>query len=476
MFDITKIARFLPTIEKPTYKPPLNKKLLWTGFVLVIYYILSSQLFGHVYGVGEGAGRGFQTFQMLLGSKFGTLMTLGIGPIVTASIFLQLLTGSKIIDWDMTKPENREKFQAAQKILAVIFCIVESVAFVITGAVPPVNNSIPMIAIVVTQLAIGGFIIILLDEIVSKYGIGSGISLIIAAGVTESIFVGLFTPFSIAGGLPSAVNEPVGMFWRLIINLLGGNMFDVLANLLPIISTIVIFLIVIYTQGITVDIPLGFSSLRGFGRRWSLNLFYASVIPVILVSALLANMQMFGSMLAKPMADNPSLRCGILGCFRESPQGVEPYSGLVYYLRAPRNMLFNLITGSVTFKLILRALIYMSAMIIGCTIFSIFWINTSGMDAESIADQITSTGMQIPGYRRDPRIIKNVLSRYITPLTVIGGAAIGFLAAFADFLGAIGSGTGILLTVSIIYNFYEQLKRERIEEAHPAVRKVLGVD
>ncbi len=476
MFDITKIARILPTIEKPTYKLPLNKKLLWTGLVLVIYYILSSQLLGHVYGVGEGAGQGFQTIQMLLGSKFGTLMTLGIGPIVTASIFLQLLTGSKILDWDMTKPENREKFQATQKVLAIVFCIVESVAFVVTGAVPAISNTIPMIAIVVVQLAIGGFIIILLDEIVSKYGIGSGISLIIAAGVTETIFIRLFTPFSVIGGLPSALNPPAGMFWGLIINLLGGNVMDILANFLPIISTIVIFLIVIYTHGITVDVPLTFSSLRGFGRRWSLNLFYASVIPVILVSALLANMQMFGSMLAKPMPDNPSLKCGILGCFSESPDGVEPISGAVYYLSAPHNTIFRMVTGSATFNFLLRALIYMLAMIIGCTVFSIFWVNTSGMDAGSIADQITSSGMQIPGYRRDPRIIKSVLAKYITPLTVIGGAAIGFLAAFADFLGAIGSGTGILLTVSIIYNFYEQLKRERLEEAHPAVRKVLGVE
>ena len=66
MFDITKIARFLTTIEKPTYKVPLNKKLLWTGLVLIIYFILSSQLFGHVYGVGEGAGQQFQLYQMLL--------------------------------------------------------------------------------------------------------------------------------------------------------------------------------------------------------------------------------------------------------------------------------------------------------------------------------------------------------------------------------------------------------------------------
>jgi len=246
-------------------------------------------------------------------------------------------------------------------------------------------------------------------------------------------------------------------------------------NLLPIISTVVVFLMVVYAQSVSVDIPLAFSALRGFGRRWSLNLFYTSNIPVILTAALLANFQLFGGMMAKPTAEDPNTTCSILGCFTTTQDGRnEPISGVIYYLSAPRNLLFDVIGGLLSSKLILRALIYMTFMIGASILFSIFWVNTSGMDPESVADQISSIGMQIPGYRSNPKIIKQVLNKYIPPLAVLGGATIGFLAAFADFTGAVGTGTGILLTVTIIYNFYQQLKNERLEEAHPVVRKILG--
>jgi preprotein translocase subunit SecY len=314
-----------------------------------------------------------------------------------------------------------------------------------------------------------------LDDIVSKWGIGSGISLFIAAGVANTMFIRLFTPFTLTGDFPMTGNPPSGLFWGFIYGLFEGNMGEMLLNLLPMFSTILVFLIVIYAQGISVDIPLAFSALRGFGRRWSLKLFYTSNIPVILTAALLANFQLFGNMMAQPTIDDPSIKCSILGCFQTTQQGGnEVINGVVYYLSAPRNLLLNIITGDFTSKLLLRALSYLSFMLIASVIFSVFWISTSGMDAESVADQVSSIGMRIPGYRSNPRIIKQVLNKYIPPLAVLGGFSIGLLAAFADFTGALGTGTGILLTVTIIYNFYEQLKRESSEGAHPLVRKILG--
>jgi preprotein translocase subunit SecY len=473
MFDVRKVAKFFPTVEKPTYRPSLNKKLMWTGLVLIVYYLLSSQFFGQVYGVMPGAGQQFQTLQILLGSTFGTLMTLGIGPIVTASIILQLLVGSKILDWDMSDPEQREKFEAVQKIASIALCFVEATAFVLGGAVPPKNPDFFIKSIVIIQLAIGGLIVIFLDEIVSKWGIGSGVSLFIAAGVVNTIFIRLFTPFTITGDFPSTGNLPAGIFWQFMSGILSFNWYTVLVNLIPMISTAVVFLIVIYAQGISVDVPLAFSALRGFGRRWSLKLFYTSNIPVILTAALLANFQLISGMMAKPLPEDPNTRCSILGCVTQKQGRNEPVSGIIYYLSAPSGFIFEIFSG-ISSKLLLRALIYTAFMIGCCIIFSVFWVNTSGMDAESVAEQIYSIGMQIPGYRSNPRIIRDVLNRYIPALAVLGGAAIGLIAAFADFTDALGTGTGILLLVTIIYSFYEQLKTERIEGAHPIIRKIMG--
>jgi len=475
-FDIAKLAKFLPAVEKPVYKLSLNKKLMWTGVVLIIYFLLSSQLFGRVYGVSPNISSQFQGLAMLFGSSFGTLMTVGIGPLVNSSIILQLLVGSKIINWDQSDPDDKKKYEVTQKLLSVAFCFLMSFAFVIGGAVPPINNNPLTILIVVAQLGMGGLIVMFLDEIVSKYGVGSGISLFIAAGVINSIFISLFSP-CIAGSVKcvlfSSGNPPIGKVWTVLLYIVNSQFGQILVPLLPILTTLLVFFIIIYAQGIAVEIPLTFSAVRGFGRRWELKLFYTSNIPVILTAALLSMLTLVGGMTAKPTLTDPTMKCGILGCVAETQQGSQPVSGLMYYLSSPKNLLGNIISGTVISQEFLRAFTYLVFMVSVCVLFSVFWISTSGMDAESIADQLMSTGMQIPGYRRDPKIIKRVLNRYIPPLAVLGGASIGMLAAFADFTGAIGTGTGILLTVTIIYQFYEQLKNERTEEAHPFVRKLL---
>src|SRR3989338_1636157 len=449
-FDIKKLERFLPLVKKPTYKISLNKKLFWTGLVLMLYFMLSSQLFGHVYGITPAAVSQFKTLEMLLGSTFGTLMTLGIGPIVTSSILLQLLVGSKIINWNLQKPEDKEKYETIQKILSLTFCLLEAVIYVLAGAISPRSPDIITVSAVIFQLALGGVIVMLLDEIISKYGIGSGISLFIAAGVLNTVFIQVFSPCVASGtsgcSLPSKGLEPIGRFWALLINAANGSFSRMTADMVPLVSTIIIVIIVVFAQSITVDIPLSFGSMRGFGRRWSLNLFYTSNIPVILAGALLANMQLVGSLMARPTVDNPTLRCGIMGCFSDSAGNNQAISGLMYYITAPnQSIILDVLNGTLTNQLMLRMLTYTLFLTAGAILFSIFWVKTSGMDAESVANQISSIKMQIPGYRQNPRIIKGVLDKYIPPLAVIGGASIGLLASVADILGAFGSGTGILL-------------------------------
>ncbi len=470
---ISKIAKFLPSVEKPLYKQGFNERLKWTGTALLLYLALS---YITVYGVSPTSYEQFRFFEIVLGSKFGSIMTLGIGPIVTAGIILQLLVGSKIINWDMSKPDSRKKFQTWNKTLAITFAFIESVAFVLAGALGPVTGGPLIILFVIMQLAMGGIIVILLDEMVSKWGFGSGVSLFIAAGVGSQIIIRAFSPLAatcvplqISTCIPSEGNPSAGLFWGFLSNLLSGNLIETVANFTPLLATIIVFLLVIYIQGIKVEVPLAFSALRGFGRSWSLKLLYTSNIPVILTAALLANVQLMAHVGTMPTPDG--LSCGAMGCFDQ--QG-NPTGGIAYYLSAPRSLLTDIVTFSITPSEVLRAFTYLAFLVIGSMVFAVFWVNTAGMDAKSIAEQIEGIGMQIPGYRRDPRIVESVLNRYIPPLTVLGGLTVGLLAALGDFTGAIGTGTGILLTVMIIYNYYEELSNQPLEDAHPFLRKLLG--
>lgn len=467
---VSRISKFIPAVGKPDYKQSLNSKLKWSGIALLCYFLLL-----HITVVGIQQSEYFKQLsyvQMVLGAKFGSLVTLGIGPIVTAGIVLQLLIGSKIIKWDTTKPEGRKKFQSWNKILAFSLCFIEAAAFVLAGAVPT-ENALFIRLFVILQIAAGGMIVILLDDLVSKWGFGSGVSLFIAAGVASQIFISLVSPLpslptdTIAQALDKG--NVVGAIPKVIISAIAGNFGNMLISIIPIITTVIVFFGVLYIQGIHVEVPLVFSSLRGFGRTWDLKFLYASVIPVIFISALLANVQILGKMGNSPTPDGGS--CGFLGCFDGSGNAK---SGLIYYLTSPHNIIIQIAQKTFTGSELLRAFTYLLFLSIGAMIFSIFWVSTSGMDAKSVANQLNSSGLQIPGYRKDPGIMESVLKRYIPALTILGGIAIGLLAATADFVGAIGSGTGILLTIMILHDLYERLKHEDLEESHPLIRKIVG--
>ncbi|CUU05193.1 protein translocase subunit secY/sec61 alpha, partial [Candidatus Kryptobacter tengchongensis] len=441
-----KIAKFLPRIEKPTYQLPFNTKLKWTIFALLMYLALS---YITIYGVEKKASyEYFRFYEIVLGSKFGSVMTLGIGPIVTGGIILQLLVGAKIINWDITKEEGRKKFQTWSKFLALIFCVIEAAGLVIAGVLPIAGDFLTAI-LVMAQLAAGGVIALLLDELVSKWGFGSGISLFIATGVANQILIRIFSPLSVvcvagnfASCIPTSEQPPAGLIWELFINSFTGNLTNALMAAMPIITTVAIFLLVIYIQDIGIDIPISFTALRGFGRTWSLKLFYTSNIPVILAAALIANLQLLARLNLQPVSAEMS--CSVLACYDKQNNIV---GGIVYYLTSPSNLLAHAIQGTLTFNEIVRAFTYLSFFSLMAMVFSVFWVSTSGMDAASIAEQLESIGLQIPGYRSDKKSMEAVLNRYIPYQAVLAGLLVGALAAIADFLGVIGSGTGMLLTV-----------------------------
>jgi preprotein translocase subunit SecY len=464
-----KIVKYIPTITPPLYRLSFKEKLKWTSIILILYIFLS-----YVPVVGlklTPEAQYFMTIQHLLGARFGSLLTLGIGPIVTAGIVLQLLTGSKIINLDTSKLEGRKKFQSWQKTLAIFFCIIEAIAYVMFG---PLTTTSILLPLVIFQIALGGFLVILMDDVIAKWGLGSGISLFIVAGISTQIFVRIFSPFppscsisNLSLCIPSPTNLPAGLFWQMLINFYNNNPTNALIALIPIISTAIVFLIVIFVQGISVDVPLAFSAFRGFGRSWSLKLLYTSNIPVIFAWALLANLQLMSHIGLTPVGDK---MCGSLGCFDSNGNAV---SGFAYYISSPKNIASIIIEG-ISVREVIRILVYSLLMISLATIFSVIWVETSGMNAKSIAEQLSVIGMQIPGYRRDPRVIESVLSKYIPPLSVLGGLIVGILAVIGDLLGAIGGGTGLLLSVMIIYNYYELIRNEDLEGMPEFVKKLIG--
>ena len=433
----------LPEVKSPDEKKvSFSKKLKWTLTILVSYFLLTLI---PIYGLGAAALERFDFLAIILGTTFGSVISLGIGPIVTASIVLQLLVGAKILNIDLHSADGKRYFQGLQKMLGILFTMFEATVFVLMGGLSPAAGFSPILLIF--QLFLGGILIIYMDEVVSKYGFGSGISLFIVAGVASQLFVRLFS-FEQVG------TERAGRLWVLFSNFAAGDISGALLILLTIATTAIIFFAVVYVQAIKVEIPLSFGRVRGFGIRWPLSFLYTSNIPVILTAALLANVQLVSTLWRNPIAAS-------ISNWFNPPAISQVNEGLL-------GLAFR---GGITPVDIAQVLFYSLVMIGGGILFAVFWVKTSGMDASSQAQQIMRSGLQIPGFRRDPRLTEAILNRYIMPLTVMGGATVGLLAALADILGALVRGTGILLAVTIIYRMYEEIAQQHAFDMHPALRK-----
>jgi preprotein translocase subunit SecY len=463
-----------------------------------------------IYGVSVKVLDMFASYRAIMAGASGSIMHLGIGPIVTASIILQLFVGAKIIKLDLTKKEDKAIYQGSQKVLVIAMIFIEAIPQVY-GYLSPSDGLTALVGgkavadlIIILQLFMGAYLVFLMDELISKWGIGSGISMFIAAGVSQSIFTGLFNWLPTSSAQPLSISNPpagtIAATYYLtshmsLSDLVDGG-FQILFighaahqnAIVPLIGTIAIFMIVTFTESSRIELPLAHAKVRGARGRYPIRLIYASNIPVILMSALLANVNMFALL----FYTHPGLQGlpGIghqwwIGTYDTSAGSTSPIAGGAWYLsnlNGVNSWLMPIFSGGsgghMPWQFAVKVLIYLSLMIFGSVLFAKFWIETTNMGSADVAKQIQDSGMVMPGFRRDPRVLGRVLDRYIPVVTVIGGAAVGALAAGADAIGTVGnaSGTGVLLTVGIMIQMYEQIAKEQAMEMHPILRGFFGAE
>jgi preprotein translocase SecY subunit len=461
------LSRFLPEVNSPTRKVGFNEKLFWTAMALIIYMVMSEI---SLFNVG-GGGLQLESLRIIFASNRGSLTELGIGPIVTGGLILQLLIGSSIVRADLSNPEDRSLFTAAAKVFSIVLTGVQAIAYIISGmygSLDPVTS-----AIVFAQLLCAGVVLILLDEMLQKgWGMGSGISLFILAGVAQTIMWSSFSPVG-----PMGDGKHYGAFIALGESLLGGesivngffrfNPDGTLASfpsMLGFLTTVVVFVIVIYLEGVRVELPISHANYRGFRGKYPVKLLYVSNLPVIFASALFANVYVFAQLLQSQFPNN--FWVNLLGSFG-GEEGTTLTGGLAYYVTAP-NGITQVIADPV------RALVFVGAMVTFAIIFSLTWLEVGGLGPSTVAKQLVDSGMQIPGFRRSVRSIEMVLKRYIPAVTILGGAVIGLIASVAGFFGVFGTGMGVLLAVGILYQYYQLLVQEQVAEMYPALGRVLG--
>ena len=491
---LSPLVRVMPEVKAPDREVSFREKVVWTLVVLIIFLVMSHM---PLYGVDKTAGTDYLwAMRVILASTRGTLMELGIGPIVTAGLVMQLLSGSKIIDVDYSDPEDRALFTGGQKVLAMLMTAFQAIAYIVGNAYGQLTPEQQVY--VFLQLFTAGIIVILMDELIQKgWGLGSGVSLFIMTNVAGRVMWNSLNVLELESAAPpdypgtggtrlpkgiiaamvvnllrwlgigADVNPPVELTWLLFRNGIDPSIFALTV-------TFGIFFAVLWMESVRVEIPLQYAKYRGMKARYPIKLLYTSNIPVILAQALYANILFFGQIIYTNWnSDRSNPFLNILGTFHQEEGSTRMIAdgGLARYITPPQGLLvFQEADGW------LHVIIYALLMILLCWGFSVIWVDISGIAPRDVARQLLGSGYIVPGFRRSEKVLQRLLDRYIPIVAGLGGFLIGILAAVADIMGALASGTGILLMVSIIKQYYETIAKEQLSEmAGEGMAGLLGI-
>lgn len=459
VLDLVKpFTPFMPEVIAPERKVAFQQRLMWTGVTLLIFLVMSEI---PLYGIASSDGSDpLYWLRMMLASNRGTLMELGISPIVSAGMVFQLLQGTKLITVDMSNKNDRDQFQTAQKLFAILLAVGQATVYVLTGMYgPPSSLGTGVCLLLVLQLVFAGIVVILLDELLQKgYGLGSGISLFTATNVCEQVFWKAFAPTTSNIGKGTEFEGAVVALFHLLGSrkdkkraLLEAFYRSHLPNMFQLIATILVFLLVVYLQGFRIELPIKSTRQRGPYGLYPIRLFYTSNIPIMLQSALSSNIFIISQMLFVRWPNNVFVK--ILGSWdtRQGAAQLYAVSGLAYYIQPPLSFTEALLDP-------IKTIIYIIFVLGSCAVFSTTWIEISGASPRDVAKQFKEQGLVIAGHR-DTSAYRE-LKKVIPTAAAFGGATIGALSVFCDLMGTLGSGTSILLSVTTIYGYYELAMKE----------------
>ena len=323
LYKIKPISDRLPSVKRPEGHVHFRTKMMWVVVVLLVYFVMTNV---YIYGLDKASTLDlFAQYRTIMAGSSGSLLQLGIGPIVTASIIMQLFVGAKIIKLDLSNKKDKACYQSVLKLLVIVMILFEAVPQVFGYLVPSDAftdrfGEWGAKSLIILQLFLGSYIVFLMDELISKWGIGSGISLFIAAGVAQQLFTGTFNWYAYDSSAElSLSNLPAGAIPKALYVVthctpaqMSSQGYDIIFlqqpnPMIALIGTLAILLLVAYLESTRIELPLSHGGARGARGKYPLKLMYASNIPVILMSALLANISMVA---AREQSEHRILRIG----------------------------------------------------------------------------------------------------------------------------------------------------------------------
>jgi len=458
LYRLKPFLEFLPEISLPERRQPFQERAT-TTIICVLIFLVMSQL--PLYGMKQMTSDPFFHQRTLLASSRGTLMELGIGPILTSGILMQIFSAARLFEANHNLRDDRVAFQGLQKFFALFLALAQAIFFVVSG----IYGSTGLLnGILVTfQLFGASFVVILLDELLQKgYGLGSGVSLFTSVAVATDVVWKTLSPSSFASGeftqlVGALVALPHLLYTRpdkaraLLDGLFLRNGMNH-CSIFAILVAIAVGLATAYLQTWRVEVLVKYQKYRAQQGKYPIKLFYTSNLPLVMYAVISGNIFMISQVLYSAFPN--SLLVHVTGKWARvsGANGViVPTSGLPYYISPPQSIL-------ALFYDPFHVLFYGVLLLSLSATFSKIWVEVAGMTAKGVAKELREQDIVIKGHR--DTALEHELSRYIPTAAELGGIIVGGLSFVADLFGSAVSGSSIVVLVTVIFQYYEIVLRE----------------
>lgn len=404
----------------------------------------------------------YPALRPLFALEQGSLLELGLLPIFTSAFIWQIAAGIRLVNVNFNYAQDRELFQTAQKLTAVVLASVFAVALIASGYYNPVlanytGESIPYgsYALIFAQIVGWNFLLVLIAEIIDKgYGFGSGPLCFVALNVATQ-FVRDVLGVEAVTAIPDGEPQTYGVVTYLIKALFSMELTNIkeaaigifaranFPNLPLVLILLVIGLTTIMLQNFRVELPIRSNRARGTANVYPIRLLYTGALPVLFAFTVLANTQLalhFASLAVEPFYP-------VVAKILETRSDVGAVvSGLSFYVSAPASLSESVLSP-------IRAVVFSSSVLILATSFAHFWSGISGSSPKDIAKQLKEQSIVIAG-KRDVSVTKE-LSKIVPVAAVSGAFTLAVVALAGELLGSAGKAVGVTVGICSSYAILE---------------------
>ncbi|CAN6298988.1 unnamed protein product [Urochloa humidicola] len=450
---VRPLASLMPAVQPADRVVPFHRRALYTGLSVSIFLVCSHlPLYGVRYGAASGADPLYWV-RSILASNRGTLMELGVGPIVTAGMVTQFLTASGLIRVDHNVRADRDLLDGARKVLSMAIALGEAAVYVLLGT----YGSVGVLggALIVLQLVAASTVVVLLDDLFDKgYALrgSSAVSLLSATTTCGNVFWQALSPVTVDAGRGAEFEGIVlEVVHKAVAGSSGGALVGTLLrrhlpNATSLVATGLVMLAAVYLEGVKLLLPLQARDGRGMLGTFPIKLLYTSTMPIMLHSAAVAALYMVSQLLYYSRLGG-SVLVRLLGVWEVASHAAVPIGGLAYYVTPPASFVAEPI----------HALVYTVLLLASCALLSQGWVVVSESSAGDVARRLADQRLALPG-KRDGATY-SLLCSYIPTAATLGGLCVGALTIFADMTGVIGTGTGIMLAATAVYNLVNSVEK-----------------